>query len=241
MKVAAYQAPLQAIHSFDILKLIRNQIDWCEANDVELLCCPEAVLGGLADYSSEPTKFALNVENGELNQVLEPLASKSVTTIVGFTEVDACGPLYNSAAVFHKGSVVGVYRKNHPFINKSVYEAGDAAPVFTIGDLTFGIIICLDSNHEQPAKAMAAQGATTLFTPTNNGMPEEKGGAELVSEAREADIKLAKENNVYIVRADVTGRSNGFVSYGSSEIVDPSGAVIKVAGQLVSELLVAKI
>ena len=239
MKVAAYQAPLQAIHSLEILKLIRRQIDLCEVNDVELLCCPEAVLGGLADYSSEPTKFALNVENGELNQVLEPLTSKSVTTIVGFTEVDAHDRLlYNSAAVFHKGSVLGIYRKNHPFINKSIYEAGDAAPVFTIGDLTFGILICLDSNYQQPAKTMVANGATTLFIPTNNGLPEERGRTELVLETRKADITLAKENNVYIVRADVAGQYKGFVSYGSSEIVDPSGALLQAAHEFTSEILV---
>jgi predicted amidohydrolase len=239
MKVAAYQAPLQAIHSFDILKLIREQIDWCEVNDVALLCCPEAVLGGLADYSSEPTKLAFNVESGQLNQVLEPLTSARVSTIVGFTEVDGRGRLYNSAAVFHKGSVIGVYRKNHPFINKSVYEAGDAAPIFTIGGLTFGILICLDSNYQQPAKAMVTKGATTLFIPTNNGLPEERGGSELVLEAREADITLAKKNNVHIVRADVAGRYNGFVSYGSSEIVDPSGEVLHAASEITSGLLVA--
>lgn len=238
MKVAAYQAPLQSIHSLEILKLIRDQIDWCEVNEVELLCCPETVLGGLADYSNEPARIALNVENGELNQVLLPLTSNLVTTIIGFTEVDAHDRLYNSAAVFHKGSVVGVYRKSHPFINRSIYEAGVAAPIFTIGDLTFGIIICLDSNYEQPAKAMAAQGATTLFIPTNNGMPEEKGGAKLVSEARKADIKLAKENNVHIVRADVAGRCNGFVSYGASEIVNPSGEVLEAAREMTSELIV---
>ena len=241
MRVAAYQAPLQAIHSFDILKLIRQQIDWCEANDVELLCCPEAVLGGLADYSNEPAKFALKVENDELNQVLEPLTSKSVTSIVGFTEVDARGRLYNSAAVFHKGSVVGVYRKNHPFINKSFYEAGDAAPIFTIGGLTFGILICLDSNYPQPAKTMVEKGATALFIPTNNGLPEERAGTELVSEARKADTKLAQENNVYVVRADVAGRSNGFVSYGSSGVVDPSGKVLKAAREMTSEILVTTV
>jgi len=241
MKVAAYQAPLQAIHSLEILNLIRQQIDWCDANDVELLCCPEAVLGGLADYSSEPTKFAFNVESGQLNKVLEPLASKSVTTIVGFTEVDERGRLYNSAAVFHKGSVIGVYRKNHPFINKSIYEAGDAAPTFTIGGLTFGILICLDSNDQQPAKTMVAKGATTLFIPTNDGLPEARGGTEIVSEARKADMTLAKENNVHIVRADVAGRSKGFVSHGSSGIVDPNGRVMHAAREFVSETLAANI
>ncbi|HSE31568.1 MAG TPA: carbon-nitrogen hydrolase family protein [Pyrinomonadaceae bacterium] len=238
MKVAAYQAPHQAIHSSEILKLIRKQIDWCEVNDVELLCCPEAVLGGLADYSSEPAKFAFNVESDQLKQVLEPLTNARVSTIVGFTEVDEGGRLYNSAALFHKGSVAGIYRKNHPFINKSIYQAGDGAPIFTIGGLTFGILICLDSNYPQPAKTMVAKGATTLFIPTNNGLPKEKRAAELVSEARKADVTLAKENSVYIVRADIAGRSNGFVSFGSSEIVDPRGTVLQAAREMRSQLLV---
>ena len=237
MKVAAYQAPLQAIHSLEILELIRQQIDWCEANDVVLLCCPEAVLGGLADYSNAPTKFAFSVENGQLNRLLAPLASKSVTTIVGFTEIDR-GYLFNSAAVLHQGAVVGIYRKNHPFINKSIYKAGDAAPVFSVQGLTFGILICLDSNYEEPAKTMVAKGATTLFIPTNSALPEERTGPALVSDARKADIKLATENNVYIVRADVVGRSDGFVSYGTSEIVGPTGIVLQTARAMTSELLV---
>ena len=189
MKVAAYQTPIEATYSLDVLTLVRKQIEWCESNDVEILCCPEAVLGGLADYSSEPTKFAINADSGDLDEILQPLNSETVTAIIGFTEIDGAKRLYNSAAVFHKGSVVGLYRKVHPFINKSVYHAGAQTPVFNIGGLTFGIIICLDSNYAEPAKTMAALGATALFIPSNNGMPEEKGGAELVSDARKADIR----------------------------------------------------
>jgi predicted amidohydrolase len=41
-------------------------------------------------------------------------------------------------------------------------------PVFTIEDLTFGILICRDSTYSERARIMAAQGATVLFVPTNN-------------------------------------------------------------------------
>ena len=237
MKVAAYQTPIEATYSLDVLALVRKQIEWCESNDVSILCCPEAVLGGLADYSSEPTKFAINVYSGELDEILQPLNSETVTTIIGFTEIDGARRLYNSAAVFHRGSVVGLYRKSHPFINKSVYYAGDQTPVFKIGDLTFGIIICLDSNYTEPAKTMVAQGATALFIPSNNGMPEEKGSAELVSDARKADIALAKDNNVYVIRADVAGRSNGLVSYGATGIIGPDGETIRSTHQLRADLI----
>ena len=64
--------------------------------------------------------FAIDVEGGELHTALAPLASNRVTTIVGFTERASRGRLFNAAAVFHKGSVIGVYRKLYPAINKSV-------------------------------------------------------------------------------------------------------------------------
>lgn len=79
MKVAAYQAPLSAINSMDVIGLIREQVARCEAQGVEILCWPEAVLGGLADYASSPADIAL--EAGRLYELLAPLASDSVTTI----------------------------------------------------------------------------------------------------------------------------------------------------------------
>jgi 5-aminopentanamidase len=241
MKVAAYQVPLRATGSIKVLGLIREQIDWCESQGVEILCCPEGVFGGLADYASQPADIAIDVEAGQLHALLAPLASDKVTTILGFTEIDHAGRLFNSAAVFHKGAVVGIYRKLHPAINKSVYEAGDKMPVFTINDLTFGIIICNDSNYKEPAGIMAAQGATALFVPANNGLPLTKRGPELVAAARNADITRAIENRVYVIRADVAGRTDSLVSYGSSGIVDPDGRVLRSAQQLVPDIVVADI
>src|SRR3954468_8784681 len=196
MKVAAYQAPLGATNPTEALGLIREQVEECEAKSVEILCCPEGVLGGLADYASRPTDIAVDVEGGQLHSLLAPLASDRVTTILGFTERGRGGRLYNSAAVFHQGAVVGIYRKLHPAIHRSIYEAGDEMPVFTVGDLTFGIIICLDSNYDEPARTMASQGAAALFVPTNNVLPPTQAGPELVSQARNADIARAKENGV---------------------------------------------
>jgi len=73
-------------------------------------------------YNAEdPAAIALSVE--QLGVLLKPLASQTVTTILGFTEI-AGGLLYNSAAVFPQGMVTGTYRKQHPAIRSSVYTAG---------------------------------------------------------------------------------------------------------------------
>lgn len=66
MRVAAYQAPIHATNSADVVGLIREQVVWCEANGVEILCCPEAILGGLADYATRAADVA--VEGGRLRE-----------------------------------------------------------------------------------------------------------------------------------------------------------------------------
>ena len=240
MKVAAYQAPLLAAGSMDALGLIRTRVERCEAEGVAILCCPEAILGGLADYAEHPNRFAISA--GRLDETLAPLASDTVTTILGFTEMADGGRLYNSAAVFHRGSVVGLYRKLYPAINQSIYDAGSKIPVFRIGELTFGIVICNDSNYFEPARLMAAQDASALFVPTNNGLPPARPRPEHVAQtARNVDIARAVENSMWVIRADVSGRTDELVSYGSSGIVDPDGMMVESARQLSNDLIFAEI
>jgi predicted amidohydrolase len=241
MKIAAYQAPLLPSGSLAALDLIRQRVRSCEAQGVAILCCPEGILGGLADYAADPGAFAIATQGDDLGTVLAPLASDTVTTIVGFTEVSAAGRLYNTAAVFHRGSVIGLYRKLYPAINRSVYEAGDQMPVFRIGDLTFGIVICNDSNYLEPARIMAARGATALFVPTNTGLPPEKTYTDLIAHSRNCDIARAIENTMWIIRADVAGRAAGLTAAGASGIVDPHGMVRAAATRTVEDLLVMDI
>lgn len=91
----------------DALSLIQTRARWCEAERIAILCCPEAILGSLADYAEHPSKFAIRVD--QLDTVLSPLASDTVTTIVVFTDLADSRRIYNSAAVFQQGMVAGVY------------------------------------------------------------------------------------------------------------------------------------
>lgn len=239
MKVAAYQAPLLPCGSMEAVDLIRERVRGCEAEGVAILCCPEAILGGLADDAPHPAEFAIDVQAGKLEKVLAPLASDMVTTIIGFSEITAAGELYNAAAVFHRRSVAGVYRKLHPAIRKSVYRPGNGMPVFRIDGLTFGIVICNDSNFAEPAQAIAAAGATVMFVPSNNALPAAL--ANVVAEARNVDVARAREHKLWVVRADVAGRNGDRLSWGSSCIVDPEGTVLQLGLPLTEGILVADI
>lgn len=239
MKVAAYQAPLFETGSMEALELMRSRVAMCEEAGVDILCCPEAIIGGLADYSEDPTDHALNVDDGQLGVFLSPLASDTVSTIVGFTELTDNGRLYNTAAIFHRGTVFGRYRKVYPAVNQSVYTPGEELPTFTIGSLSFGIIICNDTNYYEPARVMASKGATVLFVPTNNGLPAAK--ADVVARARSAQAARAVENGVTVVAADVAGQVGSFISYGSSHIIDPDGVLIASSKPFVEDVLIADI
>jgi predicted amidohydrolase len=239
MKVAAYQAPVLPGGSMEALERIRDRVAWCEREGVDILCCPEAVLGGLADDAECPADIAIDVEGGELETLLAPLASKSVTAIVGFTETAGAGKLFNAAAVFHDGRVVGVYRKRHPAIRRSVYSAGDQSPIFTIGPVSFGIMICRDSNHSDLATDMVAGGARVIFVPSNNSLPAER--ADVVAWSRAVDIARARDNKVMIVRADVAGRTADRISFRSSAIVDARGTVLRAGQALSEDILVAEV
>lgn len=239
MKVAAYQAPLLESGSMEAIELIRAQLETCEAEGVELLCCPEGILGGLADYADDPLRFALDVESGELETVLSPLASERVSLIIGFTESTEDGALFNSTAILHRGEVIGVYRKTNPAIRCSVYSAGDRLPVFRIGSLAFGILICNDANFPELARRLTTRGARALFIPLNNGLPPEK--AMLTSDVRRLLTGLALDNSITVIAADVAGKREGLVCDGSTSIVARDGTLVRASQERVEDLLIADI
>ena len=217
MRIAAWQMPIDATDASVALDAVRRQVCRCEADGVAVLCCPEGAIGGLADYVRDPATIA--IATGDVAHRLAPLNSDAVAVIVGFTELGVDGRLYNAAAVLHRGACVGIYRKRHPAIRRSINAAGTELPVFRRDDLTFGIVICNDSNYGEPARVMAGKGASVLFIPSNNQLPLGRTIDGLTDEARGCDVARATENGMWVVRADVAGRTVSHVSAGASGIV----------------------
>jgi predicted amidohydrolase len=111
--------------------------------------------------------------------------------------------------------------------------------VFTIGSLSFGIMICNDSNYPELAAGMVARGARAIFLPSNNGLRPPQ--ADVVDLTRSVDIARARDNAVMIVRADVAGRTADRVAFGSSAIVDARGTVLRAGQALSEDILVAEV
>src|SRR5262249_14444422 len=122
-------------------------------------------------------------------------------------------------------------------IRRSVYRPGDGAPIFKVGGLTFGIVICNDSNFPEPARTLVSREARALFVPSNNALPPER--ADVVADARRADAALAREFGLTVIRADVAGRAAGRVSHGSTGVTAPDGTVLGSTRPFAEGLIVA--
>ena len=63
----------------------------------------------------------------------------------------------------------------------------------------------------------------------------------MVALSRAVDVTRAKDNEVTIVRADVSGRDTNRISFGSSAIVDARGTVLQAGMALSEDILIAQI
>lgn len=241
MKIAAYQAPYLTFGSMAAIELIREQLAVCESEGVEMLCCPEAVIGGLAHEADGelPADIALGVASGELAATVAPLLDSPVTAIIGFTERDSAGSVFNSAAVLSEGRVAGVYRKVYPGYRTAIH-AGEVLPVFHHHSTPYGIVICNDLWYVEPARVMAAAGAAIIFVPTNSGHPHEVTPS---FRARGENLPIARavENTTTVVVADIAGVQGSRVAHGFSCIIDPDGVVLARAEPLAEALLIADV
>lgn len=241
MKIAAAQLPVSACYDGSAIAHLSIRVRECEKLGVALLCCPEGTLGGLVDYLEAPDAVALPPDGVSLARRLEPLASETVTVIVGFSERDADGRYFNAAAVYSRGEVRGVYRKHHPAIRRSRYSPGTDTTVFRSPGGTLGVLICRDSLDAELAESLVRQGAQTLCIPTNNAMPPDRAGPRLVDDVRVLDARYATTFGTTVVRADVIGEYRGLVSTGSSMVTTPGGKQVRAQGAGAGELIVAAV
>jgi predicted amidohydrolase len=196
---------------------------------VEIVCFPECCLTGYPDTEELARKDAFALDSPKMLQVLDRTARFEATAIVGFNEVR--GPdLYNTAAVVHKGHLLGTYSKCSAY--QSFHKQGRDFPVFERGVVKFGVVICSDGGYIEPARILALKGARVIFAPHYNYI----GAGYLLDhfqEVRSDHVARAVENRVYFVRGSNVnlGKDPGItryegVGYGDSYVLDPRGEMM---------------
>ena len=212
----------------NLAQVVRG-LERADRERVEIVCFPECFLTGYPDTEAAARQSAFATDSPQLLKLLDRTGRFHATAIVGFNE--RRGPhLYNTAAVIHKGHLLGTYSKCSAY--QPFHKQGREFPVFERGGVKFGVIICSDGGYIEPARILALKGAVVIFAPHYNYLSKES----LIShfqQVRADHVARAVENRVYFVRGNNVslGKDPGItkydgVGYGDSYVVDPHGEIL---------------
>ncbi len=201
---------------------------------------PELSLTGytLRDLNLE---VALNPETSELLSDLRTL-SKQITIICGGVERTSNGGVYNSAFIFEDGGLKHTHHKIYPptygiFEEQRYFLRGNTARVFDSSKLgRIGVLVCEDLWHPSLPYLLTYQGAKLIVTiaasPTRMGETSPDLDQSIPANYhinREHHSTYARLFSVFMAFINRVGVEDGVNFWGGSELVAPSGEVVKRA------------
>ncbi len=219
-------AGIQISAGQDVGRNIQRAVEMAEVaaeKDASVICYPELFLTTWFPKQENKSLFSWAISSlGETLGRFQKVSEKTGTVlIVPFFE-SVSGTYYNSAAVFDRGKLLGVYRKLHipdlPLYREQFYfSPGDSGiPVFETSQGRIGVQICWDNLFPEGSRVLALKGAEIVFAPT---------AASLNTHSlwERAICANAFANNMYIFRVNRVGQEDGVSFYGRSFCVDPWG------------------
>lgn len=205
------------------------------APETDVACLPEYFSTDYfpAEQDADDFELAQPVDGQLVTAARETAAETDTALVIPFFELaEPGGRYYNAAAVVARdGSLVGTYRKLHPFqrrgYNETYYFApgNTGVPVFDVAGLTVAIMICYDRHFPEMARVAALRGADLVFVPTCSFGEENR---DQVWQAELTGIAVA--NSLYVAGVNRAGTEHGNQHFGGSAVVDPSGADLGALG-----------
>ena len=195
-----------------------------DATGAALVVAPETVTTGFAPGLDAADLWELlGPIPGPLTEGAQTLAAELGTLLVWPTY--EAGPdrgvVYNSATfIGPDGDVLGTYRKTHLFPSERQWATpGDDVLVVPTPLGRLGSVICFDGDFPELVRIEAGMGAQVVVRPS--AFLRAADIWELTTRAR------AYDNHVYVVAPNAVGVDpGGFVYFGNSLIVGPTGEVL---------------
>ncbi len=209
-----------------------------EDSHADLVVMPElATSGYLFTEPSEVGAAAEEVPGPTTELLQEAAAAAGCHVAVGLPERQG-DRIYNSAVLVGPEGVSGVYRKVHLFFEEKIYfSPGDRGfPLFEVGGVKVGLLVCFDHLFPEAARTLALQGAQVICHPSNLVLPEY---GQLTTRVRSIENRLFW---VLCNRSGSESRGGRTLRYtGVSQITAPDGQVLVQAGETGEALEVAEI
>ena len=215
---------------------IRAVLEQARGVGAQLVAFPELAITG---YPPEDLLFKSAFIEANLKALAEVTAATAgLTAVVGF--VDKHDDIFNAAAILHDGAMAGVYHKQYlpnygVFDENRYFQAGIEAPVFTLGETSFGVNICEDIWYPTgPTTRQALTGAELVVT--INASPYHAGKGH----QRERMIATrAADDVVCLAFVNMVGGQDELVFDGGSLVVNERGEAVARGRQFVEDFVVA--
>lgn len=223
IRVAAYQAtPKNSIG--ERLQQILEALEKADDEQIHFLCFPEGFLTGYYAEKELAEQTSMAVASSDFQNFLKRTAHFEATFIIGFNEREG-DKIFDSAAVIEKGKLLGVQRKH--YLYHDYFTSDNQFLSFQSKGVTFGVVICLDTNYFEPSRLLALQGATILFTPMCNKVSPTHPFANRPPYYSQF-VARTHENRCWLVGADWVWPNDGTNTCpGHSAIYDPDGSEVK--------------
>ena len=202
----------------DVEENLRRAEELVTSLDADLIVLPELFTTGYALESRASAEALAEPKDGPTSRRLSALARRRSTHLAyGFAERGENG-VYNAALLVGPDGPVGGYRKAHLFMReKELFDPGESPPpVFKIGDVAVGLMICFDWAFPEVARTLALGGAQILAHPSNLVMPW----------CQAAMLTRSIENRVFAVTANRVGTEGELEFTGQSQVTSPRGELL---------------
>jgi len=231
----------------------------------EWIVFPELTLSGIFK-SPRVKEIAEDIDGPSVNAVRRLAQRLQIAIGFGFSERTSGAPLNAYTVVDDKGNLVGVYRKNRlPKLEVPFWQPDNERPVFSIGEMRFGISLCWDNQYPEIPAGYSREGADVVVMPhawdsdtldpggkviDYNSMEEiyeyhRKTGfyawkthREMWSEFVPYIPSLAAANRIWALFVNQTGQPHPSVRFvGPTFVVDPAGRIVAQSADEAEQLV----
>ena len=205
---------------------------------------PAWSIGGIHPYEG----LAEPVPDGpSTRRLMEIAGDHKVIVAAGLPELRRDNAVYNTYVIVSGEKLLGKYSKCHcvPGAEFAYFKQGNALPVFDLGKLRAGVLICYDNHFPEAHRIMAINGAHAIIMPHVtvgrawwHDMPLEQAQEQARNWLLTWLRARAFDNSVFAVFVNQAGR-DGEGTLGCSMVLDPDGDVIARCESTEEEVAVA--
>ncbi len=244
IKIALGQVSVSRDVESNILKGI-DYIKKASESEAEIICFPEmSFCPFFPQYNADRQYFDLaeKIPGPLVDRFREVCAKYGIAAVINMYEKDGNGRYFDCSPVIDKnGELLGKSQMMHiaelPNYNEKYYywEGTTGYPVYDLGNFKFGIAICYDRHYPEQMRSLTLNGAQLIFVPTATSLTELKNIWEIEMQA------ASVANQIFIAVVNHTGQDDRIKYFGKSFVTDPQGDILKMAGEMDDELVIAEI